>query len=86
MHEEFNALQANNTLSLVLFQSDMNVVGYKWVFRTKYKQDGSLLKHKARLVAKGFHQTPGLDILDTFSPIVKASTIQVIFSIAVSYG
>ncbi|KAK0592604.1 hypothetical protein LWI29_022178 [Acer saccharum] len=86
MKEEFATLQSNQTWSLVPFRSDMNVVGCKWVFRTKFRQDGSLLKYKARLVAKGFHQTPGLDFLDTFSPVVKASIIRVIFSIAVSYG
>ena len=37
-------------------------------------------------MAKGFHQTPGLDFLETFNPVVKASTIRVIFSIAVSFG
>ncbi|KAL5825807.1 hypothetical protein ACOSQ3_021870 [Xanthoceras sorbifolium] len=66
MKAEFDAVQANKTWSLVPYQSSMNVVGNKWVFRVKYIQDGSLQKYKARLVAKGFHQTPGLDFLETF--------------------
>ncbi|KAL5838605.1 hypothetical protein ACOSQ3_015774 [Xanthoceras sorbifolium] len=64
----------------------MNIVGCKWVFRTKYNPNGTLLKHKARLVAKGFHQTPGLDFEETFSPIMKAATIRVLFSIVVQQG
>ena len=43
-------------------------------------------KHKARLVAKGFQQTPGVDFFETFSPVVKASTIRIIFTLAVSRG
>ncbi|TXG63596.1 hypothetical protein EZV62_010590 [Acer yangbiense] len=48
MQEEFKALQSNNTWSLVPYSSDMSIVGCKWVFRTKYKQDENHLKHKAR--------------------------------------
>lgn len=42
--------------------------------------------YKARLVAKGFQQTPGLDSFETFSPIVKASIIRVILTLAITYG
>jgi len=64
----------------------MNLIGCKWVFRTKYKADGSILKHKACLVAKGFLQTPGIDYLETFSPVVKAPIIRVLFALAVHFG
>ena len=56
------------------------------MFRTKLKVDGSLDKYKARLVAKGFQQTPGVDFFDTFSLVVKASTIRIVFTLAVSRG
>ena len=62
------------------------MVQCNWVFRTKLKVDGSLDKYKARLVAKGFQQTPGVDFFETFSPVVKASTIRIIFTLAVSRG
>ena len=59
-------------------------VTYRWVYRTKLNVDGSLNKHKARLVAKGFHQQPCVDFIETFSPVVKHSTIKVVLAIAVS--
>ncbi|XP_031253478.1 uncharacterized protein LOC116111442 [Pistacia vera] len=78
MSDEFQALLRNNTWELVPHTSDMNVVGCKWVFKTKLKADGTLLKYKARLVAKGL---PSLDYFDTFSLVVKPATIRIILSL-----
>ena len=33
----------------------------KWVYKIKYKEDGSLNKNKARLVQKGYAQKEGVD-------------------------
>ena len=64
----------------------MNVVHNKWVFRVKYKADGTVERLKARLVAKGFQQLAGVDFFETFSPVVKPCTIRVVFCLAVTYG
>jgi hypothetical protein len=42
--------------------------------------------YKAPLVAKRFKQRYGIDYEDTFSPAVKAATIRLVLSIAVSRG
>jgi hypothetical protein len=63
-----------------------NVVGCKWVYKIKRKQDSSLDRYKARLVAKGFKQPYVIDYEDTFSPIIKIATICIILSIVVSKG
>ena len=83
MQEEFKALKVNHTWDLVMPTALVKVVGNKWVFRIKYNPDGTILKYKARLVAKGFHQVHGVDYTETFSSVVKASTVRIVLSIAI---
>uniref|UniRef100_A0A2N9FI51 Reverse transcriptase Ty1/copia-type domain-containing protein n=1 Tax=Fagus sylvatica TaxID=28930 RepID=A0A2N9FI51_FAGSY len=86
MNLEFDALLKNQTWQLVPPHSSHNLIGCKWVFRTKRKADGSVERHKARLVAKGFHQQPGVDFDETYSPVIKPTTVRTVLSIAISSG
>ncbi|KAH9745735.1 retrovirus-related pol polyprotein from transposon RE2 [Citrus sinensis] len=86
MQAEYDALIKNKTWSLAPMCLDFKVVGCEWVFRTKYNTDGSISKHKARFITKGFHQTAGVDYSETYSPVIKSSTIRVILSLAVMQG
>jgi hypothetical protein len=76
----------NKTWHLVPPRKGINIVDCKWIWKKKYKSDGSLDKYKDRLVAKGFKQRYGIDYGDTFSPVVKTATIRFVLSLAVSQG
>jgi hypothetical protein len=63
-----------------------NVIDLKWVFKFKHHSNGTIERYKARLVAKGFKQRYGLDYEDTFSHVVKQTTIHLLLTIAVTLG
>jgi hypothetical protein len=86
MADDFSALRKTGTWILVPRPHGVNIVGSKWIFKTKHRPDGSIDKHKARLVARGFTQQHGIDYGDTFSPLVKPATVRLILSFAVSRG
>ncbi|XP_019236613.1 PREDICTED: uncharacterized protein LOC109216852 [Nicotiana attenuata] len=86
MSSEMTASFKNQTWSLVPFNSSMNILGCKWVFRIKRNSVGAIERYKAHLVAKGFHQVKGQDYHETFCPVVKPTTIRIILSLAATYG
>ena len=86
MIDELTALHHNKTWVLVPRPRGVNVVGSKWIFKTKHRPDGSVDKYKARLVARGFTQQLGIAYGDTFSPVVKPATLRLVLALAVARG
>jgi hypothetical protein len=86
MDDEIQALKKNDSWDIVPRLVNHNMIGCRWIFKTKLYADGSIKHHKARLVAKGFSQIHGLDFKDTFNPVVRPATVQIILSIIVIFG
>nr|GEX93228.1 uncharacterized mitochondrial protein AtMg00810-like isoform X2 [Tanacetum cinerariifolium] len=84
MKDKYDALMKNETWSLVPRASNTNVVDGKWVYRLKRDKNDAITHYKARFVAKGFRQQPGIDFHETFSPVVKSTTIRAVLSLAVT--
>ena len=79
MQEEIKALHSNNTWDLVELPKGRKAIPNKWVYKIKTVDDKP--KYKARLVAKGYAQTKGIDFQEVFSPVVKMTTLRVLFAI-----
>ena len=62
--------------------SNQAIIGCKWVFQIKRNPNDTIASYKAWLVAKSFHQILGVDYHETFSPVVKLTTIWLVLSIA----
>lgn len=84
MADEHKALINNSTWTPVPHPPGANAVFGKWVFKHKIRSDGSLACYKACWIIHGYSQQSGIDYDDTFSPVMKPTTIRVDLSIAAS--
>ncbi|GKC66917.1 ribonuclease H-like domain-containing protein [Tanacetum coccineum] len=84
MRDEYTALIKNKTWTLVPRPPNTNIVCCMWLFCHKYLADGTLNRYKAGLIATGSTQLEGVDVDETFSPVVKPSTIQTVLRLAAS--
>jgi hypothetical protein len=86
MEEEYDALITNNTWDLVPHPVGSNIVIGKWIFKHKFNSDGTLKQYKTRWVLCGFTQRHSVDYDETFSPVVKPTTVLTVLSLAVPHS
>eukprot|EP00253_Pinus_taeda_P030339 PITA_30339 len=81
MDEEMNAIERNKTWDLVELPKGKEIIGVKWVYKTKCNAEGNIERHKARLVVKGYKQQYGRDYEETFAPVARMETVRAVLSI-----
>jgi hypothetical protein len=77
MESEMQSLLKNQTWDLVELPPGRKVVDCKWVYKIKPGDQGCPDRYKARLCARGFTQVQGVDFDETYSPVVKYTSIRV---------
>lgn len=73
---EIDALKAQHTWDVCTLPKGKRALGCKWVFRRKFRANGTLERHESRLVVLGNNQVEGDDYTETFAPVAKMSTLR----------
>lgn len=83
---EADALDVNHTWDFVDLPPGKVAIGCKWVFRIKYRADGTIERFKARLVILVNRQQEGVDYKETFVPVVRMTTVRILLEISAAKG
>jgi hypothetical protein len=65
------SLMKNQTWELTPLQEGKNIIGCKWVYKTKFTYDKAIEKHKARWLQKDSHKNKVLTIMKHFIMFLK---------------
>jgi len=84
MAEEVHALEANCTWTIVDLPPGKKPIDCNWVYKVKYKSDGTIERYKARFVVRGDQQLEGFDFNKTFVPVAKMTSVRTFLSVAVA--
>jgi len=76
INDEIIALKKNKTLDVVNKPIRWNIVGSKWVFKTKKNADGTLERFQARAIVQGRSPAPGFDFEDTLAPVIQYESLR----------
>jgi len=78
MATKISMLKKRGVFEVVPRLQGKNVVGSKWVYAIKWKEDGGVKKRKARTVAKGFTQVIREDYEDTYASVARLESVRLV--------
>ena len=81
MEEEMDSMKANQVWDLVDLPPGWKFIENKWIFKIKRKADSFIEWYKVWLVAKGSTQENGINYEDTFSLVVRITSVLLILAI-----
>ncbi|GJT26406.1 ribonuclease H-like domain-containing protein [Tanacetum coccineum] len=75
--------ERNDTWDITDLPKGRKSIGGKWVFKIKCKSNGEIERYKTRYVVKCYNQKEGIDLDETFSPVVKIVTVRCVINLVV---
>ena len=78
MVKELKILRDLGSLKMVARPRGANILTSTWTLRKKVYPDGLLKKFKARFCVRGYQQVDGVDVFETFAPVVAWITIRIL--------
>ena len=84
--DSMNIMQVYEPVKRSEVPNGANICKSRFVYDIKQDEHGRLSKYKVRWVAKGYSQRKGQDYWDTFSPVVRMSSIRTLIALATSNG
>ncbi|KAH9113192.1 hypothetical protein AeMF1_012581 [Aphanomyces euteiches] len=76
------AMADNGTWRVVPPKAGIKAIKFHWVYAKKMNSAGNVKRYKARLVANGYLQREGIDFFQTYSPVVKFTTLRTVVAFA----
>jgi hypothetical protein len=86
MELELDTLLGKDAWVEVDRDDDMNVLPSTWAFKCKRFPDGLVRKLKARFCVRGDCQIDGVDVFDTYAPVVSWTTVRLLLILSVVLG
>lgn len=78
MVKEHKSLTGLGSFEMVARPRGGNILQSTWVFKRKRYPDGTLKNYKARFCVRGDQHIEGVDIFDTYTPVVSWITVRLV--------
>jgi hypothetical protein len=82
---ELTSLFNLKTFKRIQRKKGMRVIGTRFVFKVKSLPSGFIEKFKSRLVVLGYRMIKGVDYKDTYSPVMRPSSLRIIIHTCAHY-
>ena len=86
MRVEIKTLESMGAWEVVEREEDMNVIRSTWAFKCKRYPDGLIKKFKARFCARSDMQLEGINLFETYAPVVQWTTARLMLILEVLLG
>ena len=86
MVKELKSLADLGSFEMVARPRGENVLQSTWAFKRKRYPDGTLKKYKARFCVRGDQKIEGVDVFDTYAPVVSWITVRLLLVLSIIFN